>query len=116
MSHRYFGQFLLERGLIEPAALLQAVETQGRINQPLGVLAVHYGRLTMAQMRALRREQLKSGAPLGVLAVRAGLLRELTGANPVGILTSLDSATARGAPKHSGLREDPPHLTLVMQA
>jgi len=76
MAPRYFGQFLLERGLIEPAALVKAVEAQGRMNRPLGVLAVHQGRLTMAQVRALRRDQRTSGAALGVLAVRSGLLRE----------------------------------------
>jgi hypothetical protein len=71
---RFFGQFLLERGLITPQALLEALAIQEQVNAPIGTLAVRQGLLTPENVAALHREQRTEDLRLGELAIRHGLL------------------------------------------
>ena len=44
---RLFGQFLVEKGRLVPSRLEQALEEQGRVNRPFGVLALERGFLSV---------------------------------------------------------------------
>ncbi len=74
MSVKFFGQFLLERGVVRREALLTALELQDGRNLRLGDYAVRRGYMTEAQAETLNRQQLTVDRRFGELAVEAGFL------------------------------------------
>jgi hypothetical protein len=71
---RFFGQFLLERDVITPQALLKALSLQDQNNEPIGSLAIRRGLLTREDVTALHREQRTTDMRIGELAVGRGML------------------------------------------
>lgn len=74
MAARFFGQYLLERGLITREGLLDALEYQKRINLPLGALAIEKKYLTPEQVRNIHAEQQRTDKKFGEIAVEKKLL------------------------------------------
>ena len=74
MSVKFFGQFLLERGVVGRDALLTALDLQDGRNLRLGDYAVRRGYMTEAQAETLNRQQLTVDRRFGELAVEAGYL------------------------------------------
>lgn len=71
---RFFGQFLLERDIITPQALLKALSLQDQNNEQLGTIAVRRGLMTLQDVAALHRAQRTTDKRLGELAVGRGLI------------------------------------------
>jgi CheY-specific phosphatase CheX len=74
MAAKFFGQFLLENGLIDSTQLLEALEYQRASNPVLGELAVARGWLAPAQAARINERQRAEDRPFGVLAEEMGLL------------------------------------------
>lgn len=75
MSTRFFGQFLLERGVITRDMLLDAIKHQKTINKPLCALAVEKGYLSQQQLQELDAEHRKSDRKFLEIAVRKEMLQ-----------------------------------------
>lgn len=74
MSIKFFGQFLLERNVITPQQLLEAVEFQETKNLKFGAYAVLKGYLTNDEVKRVLDEQKRIDMPFGELAVKLKLL------------------------------------------
>ncbi|TBL81568.1 hypothetical protein [Paenibacillus thalictri] len=70
----YFGQFLLNRGLISASALEQAISVQKQTRVRLGVMAINHGFLTAAQVEEIHLQQTKIDKKFGEIAVMLGYL------------------------------------------
>ncbi|MCB9555932.1 MAG: chemotaxis protein CheX [Deltaproteobacteria bacterium] len=84
MAAKFFGQFLLERGVISGEQLLAAVEHQKSHNRRIGTLAVERGLLDDTAVKQVLMMQRVVDARFGELAVSQGLfddkqLEELLG-------------------------------------
>lgn len=73
-STRFFGQFLLARGLITAQQLIAAVEYQNKYNSRLGELAVALGMVTPFDAEQINALQSKEDLLFGEAALRLGLL------------------------------------------
>jgi hypothetical protein len=76
MGIKFFGQYLLEKGIISPKQLLEAVEYQKEINVSLGTLALEKGLLTSEQIKKIHDEQKRQDKKFGEIAVSLGYLTE----------------------------------------
>lgn len=76
MSIKFFGQFLLSRGVITREQLLDALLLQGERNQPLGMYAVKRGYLSHQQAEQINLAQRGMDERFGDLAVELRLLTE----------------------------------------
>lgn len=76
MSAKFFGQYLLEKGRITSQHLIDALEYQKSVSQPIGALALDHGLLTVDQVKLVLGRQLKSDKRFGELAVSLGLLTQ----------------------------------------
>jgi len=74
MSTKFFGQFLLEKGVITREVLLEAVQYQKSINLPLCALAVEKGYLTADQLEALDAKHTKSDRKFMEIAFKEKML------------------------------------------
>ncbi|GHA70304.1 chemotaxis protein CheX [Cognatilysobacter bugurensis] len=74
MAAKFFGQFLLEQGLIDGAQLLEALEVQRASNPLLGELAQARGWLTAAQAARINERQRAEDKRFGDIAEEMGLL------------------------------------------
>ncbi|TBR11226.1 MAG: chemotaxis protein CheX [Lysobacter sp.] len=74
MSAKFFGQFLLEKGVIDAAQLLRALEIQRTSNPALGELACARGMLTEHQAQAINERQRREDKRFGDIAQSMGLL------------------------------------------
>lgn len=74
MSSKFFGQFLLEKGIITRDVLLDAVEYQKSINLPLCALAVEKGYLTEEQLKALDAAETDADSTFVEVALANGML------------------------------------------
>jgi len=74
MMSRYFGQFLLERGLVTKEGLLEALEYQSSANYPIEIVAVIKNFLTVDQVRELREEQVRAAKSFSDVALDRGAL------------------------------------------
>lgn len=74
MATKFFGQFLLEKGAITRDALLQAVNCQAGIRQPLCTLAIEEGCLSKAQLQKLDEEHRQSTREFIEIAMKTGVL------------------------------------------
>lgn len=91
MAAKFFGQFLLEKGVIDAAQLLRALEIQRMSNPALGELACEKGMLTDAQAQAINERQRREDKRFGDLAQAMGLLT----ADEVGALLEEQKARRR---------------------
>ncbi|GAB1595728.1 chemotaxis protein CheX [Lysobacter claricitrinus] len=89
MAAKFFGQFLLEKGVIDAAQLLRALEIQRVSNPALGELACERGMITADQAIAINERQRREDKRFGDLAQAMGLLT----ADEVGVL--LDEQKSR---------------------
>ncbi|MFC4726968.1 chemotaxis protein CheX [Coralloluteibacterium thermophilus] len=74
MAVKFFGQFLLEKGVITPSQLLVALQAQQTSNPVLGELAQQRGLLTAAQAERINARQRAEDRRFGDLAQEMGLL------------------------------------------
>lgn len=74
MAVKFFGQYLLEKGIISREALLDALEYQKSINLPLGALALERKLLTAEQVRQINDEQMRTDKKFGEVAVERNFL------------------------------------------
>lgn len=74
MPPRFFGQYLLEQGVITREMLLDAMQYQKSINLPLCALAVERGYLTAAQLKTLDADNKTSDRKFMEEAVKQGML------------------------------------------
>lgn len=72
---RFFGQYLVATGVVDQAALDQALTQQAAVNIPLGALALSRGLLSERQVLAIHTEQRRTDKKFGELAVMLGFLR-----------------------------------------
>ena len=76
MSVKFFGQFLIEKGVIDKKQLLDAVEYQQNVNIKLGTLAIDRGFMNHEQVQEIIELQKKENKFFGELAVEKGYLTE----------------------------------------
>jgi len=74
MAAKFFGQFLLEQGLIHPEQLLAALDIQRRSNPILGELAQARGLLDATQAETINEHQRREDKRFGDIAQALGLL------------------------------------------
>ena len=74
MAAKFFGQFLLENGLIDKNQLLHALDAQRASNPLLGELAQQRGWLDAAQSARINERQRADDRRFGDLALEMGLL------------------------------------------
>lgn len=76
MGVKFFGQFLLEKSVITPQQLLEAVEFQESANTMFGDYAVSKGYLTKEDMAKLQAQQQQTDVMFGEIAVTLGVLNQ----------------------------------------
>lgn len=74
MGIKFFGQYLLEKGLITPQQLLEAVDYQKEINVSLGTMALEKGLLNSEQIKKIHNEQKRQDKKFGEIAISMGYL------------------------------------------
>jgi len=74
MAAKFFGQFLLEKGVISAQQLLDALDAQRASNPTLGELAQQRGLLTAAQAKRVNERQRVEDRRFGDIAEDMGLL------------------------------------------
>ncbi len=76
MGVKFFGQFLLEQGVISGEQLLATTQLQDTRNQPLGAIAIEKGYVSAAQAEEINRRQKFTDRRFGELALELGLMTE----------------------------------------
>lgn len=76
MFSQYFGNYLLNRGLVSPQQLHKALDYQANTRLKLGVLAINAGYMDYGQVNRVHEEQKKVDKRIGELAVEMGYLTE----------------------------------------
>ncbi len=74
MSVKFFGQYLLEKGIITPEQLLEAVKYQEASNLKFGDYAVSKGYITKDDALRVHAEQQKEDKRFGEIAMQLGIL------------------------------------------
>mgnify|MGYP000279349552 CR=1 FL=1 len=76
MSNKFFGQFLLEKGLINKTQLLTAIDIQKIANPTLGQIAIQKGYLSESTASKVNAEQQRTDNRFGDLSVSMGFMTE----------------------------------------
>jgi len=74
MAVKFFGQYLVEKGIVTRDALLQAIELQEQKNLKLGEMAIVMGCCTQADIDRAHQYQFTKDMKLGDLLVESGIL------------------------------------------
>ncbi|MFZ2948880.1 MAG: chemotaxis protein CheX [Desulfuromonadaceae bacterium] len=74
MAVKFFGQFLVEQGIVTSDALLSAINLQDRNNLKFGEMAVAMGLITPTDIQRAHNAQMSRDMRLGDLLVEMGLL------------------------------------------
>ena len=74
MAVKFFGQFLVEQGIVTSEALLNAINLQDKNNLKLGEMAVAMGLITAADIQRAHNAQMSKDVRLGDLLVEMGFL------------------------------------------
>jgi len=74
MAVKFFGQFLVEKGIVSRELLLKAIELQESINLSFGATAVTMGFLSEADIEKVHNAQRSEDLRFGDMAVKLGLL------------------------------------------
>ena len=76
MYSQYFGQYLLNRNLIRPDQLADALEYQRSVHLKLGVIAINAGYMTPEQVDHIHSMQKRVDKRFGELAIEQGYIDE----------------------------------------
>ncbi|MFD0676514.1 MULTISPECIES: hypothetical protein [unclassified Paenibacillus] len=76
MFAQYFGQYLLNQGLLSASELKQAISMQKLTRVKLGVLAINYGYMSAAQVETVHQIQMKLDKKFGEIAIELNFLSE----------------------------------------
>ena len=76
MSNKFFGQFLLSKGIIDAQQLAKALATQDTLNKKLGELALEQNLLNEKQVREILALQTKEDLFFGESAQKLGYLTQ----------------------------------------
>ncbi len=76
MSIKFFGQFLLERNVIDAKSLLEAIRFQESRNMKFGAYAISKGFLEKVQVKRLHEEQKRNDMMMGQLAIELEMVSE----------------------------------------
>jgi len=76
MSNQFFGQYLLEKGLLSTQQLLIAIKLQKEANPPLGELAIREGFIDKSAASRINSEQQRTDMRFGELAISLQLMTE----------------------------------------
>ncbi len=76
MFSQYFGQYLLNKGLLSAQQLRDALEHEKNTKVKLGVLAMNAGYMSAEQVEIVYRQQAKVDEKFGEIAVKTGYLSE----------------------------------------
>lgn len=74
MAVKFFGQFLVEQGIVTTEALLNAINLQDKNNLKLGEMAVSMGLITQEDIQRAHNAQMSKDMKLGDLLVEMGFL------------------------------------------
>jgi CheY-specific phosphatase CheX len=74
MGIKFFGQYLLEKGIITKEQLLDAVAFQEKQNIKFGVYAMRKGYINKEQLENVLKEQKNSDMKFGEIAIKMGYL------------------------------------------
>lgn len=74
MAVKFFGQFLVEKGVVSRETLLQAIELQESVNLSFGATSLAMGILTEADIERIHNAQRIEDLRFGDMAVKLGLL------------------------------------------
>ena len=74
MAVKFFGQFLIERGLVSSDSVLKAIELQEKTNLKLGEMAVSMGLITNQDIERAHNAQRSKDLKLGDMLVDMGIL------------------------------------------
>lgn len=74
MAVKFFGQFLVEKGIVSREALLKAIELQEQKNLKFGEMALAMGYITQEDITRAHHAQLSRDIKLGDLLVEIGIL------------------------------------------
>jgi len=74
MAVKFFGQFLVEKGIVSREALLKAIDLQDQKNLKLGEMAVSMGYITQIDIDRAHNAQFSKDMKLGDLLVEMGIL------------------------------------------
>lgn len=76
MAVKFFGQFLVEKGVVSREALLQAVDLQEKTNLKFGEMVVAMKLMTMADVERVNLAQRSQDLHFGDMAVNLGIITE----------------------------------------
>ena len=76
MAVKFFGQYLLEKGIITREALLKAVELQDSVNLKFGAMARSMGLITDADIERVHEAQRTQDLQFGDMCIKLGILSE----------------------------------------
>ena len=76
MAVRFFGQYLLENGVIDPKQLLAAISFQEKTNLKFGDTAIALGLLTQEQLASIFALQRTKDLKTGEAAIELGFLKD----------------------------------------
>lgn len=74
MAVKFFGQFLVEQGIVTRDALVKAIDLQDHKNLKLGEMAVSMGYITESQIERAHNAQMSKDMKMGDLLVELGFL------------------------------------------
>ena len=76
MAVMFFGQYLVEKGVVSREVLLQAIELQESVNLSVGAVAISMGLLTEADVERINQAQRTEDLRFGDMASKLGLLNQ----------------------------------------
>jgi CheY-specific phosphatase CheX len=74
MAVKFFGQFLVEQGIVTSGALLEAINLQDKNNMKFGEMAMSMGLITQADIQRAHNAQMSKDLKLGDLLVEMGVM------------------------------------------
>lgn len=74
MAVKFFGQYLVERGIVSRETLLKALELQDSVNLRFGEMALSMGLISQEDVETIHKAQWKDDLPFGEMAVKLGIL------------------------------------------
>ena len=76
MFSQYFGQYLLDKGILSATQLQAVLAEEASVRVKLGILAIDAGYMTPAEVERVHELQKRYDKRFGELAIERGLLRE----------------------------------------
>lgn len=76
MFSQYFAQYLLNRGMLTPQQVREALEDEQKHRVKIGVIAMKRGFMTASQVEQVRQRQSRYDCRFGEAAVEAGFLTQ----------------------------------------